>query len=170
MDWHDRWGCMPSTQQGSVLFALMVWQSLWQAQKQSKNGRPYMVVTGSTEQPVGTFVFLAPCLRTESPQPVSSAERRWSTGMNAAKGSRQTSRVPSEDAVAPEAKSPGPVACCPSVGVGTRRGWLRLLEVGSLPLAGGGVGWQGAGVLSGASVHPGVYTVAHMELLLCRGI
>jgi hypothetical protein len=75
----------------------------------SKRRRASMVLTGSTEQPALACCVPGPsCCRTASPQPVSTARRRWSNGLNAAKGSRQTGRVPSEDAVAPEAKSPGP--------------------------------------------------------------
>ena len=103
--------------------------------------------------------------------------------LNAAKGSRQTGHVPLEDVVAPEAKSLGPatgsisvgeIALCGGFGccVGIDHSSWCCCAGGTLckasrpiPLV---VGVQLA-LVAGCN-HPGVYIVAHLELLLCKGI
>lgn len=115
--WHDKWGRMSSAQQGSVPFALVICPTSKKEPSKKAQGSPGPTLrrTCATTRwslaplnSLGNSVSLDPGPRTESPQPVSSVERRWSYGLNAAKGSRQTGHVPSEDVVAPEAKSPGP--------------------------------------------------------------
>lgn len=96
-------------------------------------------------------------------------------GRNAAKGSRQTGCVPLEDTLAPEAKSWGPVVgsvVCggsPPLLVFSDAGWGPKECLPSPTLS---FPWQGVRrwpSVAGAA-HPWDYSVAHMELLLCRGI
>lgn len=129
------------------------------------------VVTGSNERPVDCGV----------PDPWCSywitaagllGRKSLVDGRNAAKGSRQTGCAPSEDAVAPEARPsrprsgavrpPGrsPHGMSPDV-----RG-DRTPAVMRRPPGGGGT----VGVLCTRAHRPRVHTVAHMELMPCRGI
>lgn len=143
---------------------------------------PVAVVTGSNEQPAGPGVPLGPGLRTESPQPVSSAKRRLSTD---AMQLREVGKLdvylrkihwlqrPSPG-VPPWALrpwgQPGPLAS-PGVGAGGPAGGpppggacphpLCLLVAGGLPAA-------PARVRGTARLRD--YVVARVELLLCRGI
>ena len=96
-------------------------------------------------------------------------------GRNAAKGSRQTGCVPLEDTLAPEAKSWGP-----AVGSVVCGGSPPLLVFSDVGWGSNGACphplclFRGRGLCRWPSVvgvtHPWDYLVAHMELLLCRGI
>lgn len=161
------WWCTSSAQQGSA--TSRTGGSSAQIKASSKNCRK--VVTGSNERPVDCGV----------PDPWCSywitaagllGRKSLVDGRNAAKGSRQTGCAPSEDAVAPEARPsrprsgavrpPGrsPHGMSPDV-----RG-DRTPAVVRRPPGGGGT----VGVLCTRTHRPRVHTVAHMELMPCRGI
>jgi hypothetical protein len=97
------WWCKLSAQQGNVFCALLVTNQVGQ--------KSWMQTLAPMKSLLGESLGSKdPCHRTESPQLVSSAGRRLLNRENAAKGSRQTGHVPSEDVVAPEAKFQGPAA------------------------------------------------------------
>ena len=75
IDWHDRWWCMPSAQQGSVPLSLVELAQQPTAMLATMSHPSPLVATGPNEQPVGQWAP-GPQPRTESPQPVSSARRR----------------------------------------------------------------------------------------------
>jgi len=134
-----------------------------------------MVVTGSTERPAWT-----PVLRPLSSYCITAAGLLGLTPLvnrtNAAKGSWQTGRVPLEDSVAPEAKPSGLIVAMYAhclwafSGVVDPRAFSRwgcfsgrsccMRPMGGVSLPSRMVGGH----------QPGVCLVAHVELMLRRGI